>query len=268
MDKAFVPYKPKWSDLHRYSTFIRYLKEYISFGDFKSVKASLQYVLSNKLPGKDYVSQSRMGKFWIRKGTNDFQYINYTYEKHVKKYILSHLDSFDVFIDVGACIGEYCMWLSQFGKRCIAFEPVNYKAIQKNIELNNKEHQIKLFPVGLGKKRERVYFNIIEDATGSSYRDNSQLDREPNVQLEAFDDLISLCGINDQDRVLIKVDAEGMESEVFEGAKQFMKSHKHITLIYEKYNTLDNRDEKVLSAISNFAISNIDEANCLAVKVE
>jgi FkbM family methyltransferase len=267
MEKVFVPYKPKWSDLRRYSTFIKYLKEYIKFGDLKSVKASLQYVLSNKLPKKEYISHSRMGKFWIRKGTNDFQYINYTYEKQVKKYILSHLDSFDVFIDVGACIGEYCIWLSQHGKRCIAFEPVNYKAVQKNIQLNGKENMIKLFPVGLGSKKEKVYFNILEDATGSSFRDKTQTQKEPNVQLESLDNLIDQLGINPKDRVLVKIDAEGMEAEVLEGAKNFILQHKHLTFIYEKYNTADNRDEIVLKSISNFNLGNIDESNKLAVKL-
>lgn len=266
MEKAFVPYKPKWSDLHRYSTFIKYLKEYVTFRDFKSVKASLRYVLSNKLPEQEYISQSRMGKFWIRKGTNDFQYINYTYEKYVKKYIKDHLDSFDVFIDIGACIGEYCVWISQHGKRCIAFEPVNYKAIQKNIEINNKEHLIKLFPCGLGNKREKVYFNILQDATGSSFIDRSQTEKEPNVQLEAFDDLFSLMNIKEDDRVLVKVDAEGMEGEVFEGARHFIQAHRHLTFIYERYLTNNGKYDKALCSIADFELSDIDESNRLAVK--
>ena len=266
MEKAFVPYKPKWSDLHRYSTFIKYLKEYVSFGDFKSVKASLQYVIANKLPKQEYITHSRMGKFWIRKGTNDFQYINYTYEKHVKKYINDNLDAFDVFIDIGACIGEYCIWLSHHGKRCIAFEPVNFKAIQKNVELNNKASQIKVFPCGLSNKREKVYFNILEDATGSSYYDRTQTNREPNVQLEAFDELFALMNIKETDRVLIKVDAEGMEAEVFQGAQQFIRRHKNLTFIYEKFQINDNRHDNALVAIADFELSDIDESNRLAVK--
>lgn len=267
MENAFVPYKPKWSDLHRYSTFMKYLKEYVAFGDFKSVGASLNYVLANKLPQKEYITQSRMGKFWIRKGTNDFQYVNYTYEKHVKKYILKHIDSFDVFIDVGACIGEYCIWLSHFRKRCIAFEPVNFKAIEKNIQLNNKQNLVTAFPFGLGSKKEKVYFNILSGATGSSFVDRKEVHKESNVQIECFDDWTHQLNIKETDRVLMKVDTEGMEEEVFEGAQNFLRNHKNITIIYEQLKTRKSNSEKVLRSFANFQLSNIDEANLLAIKM-
>jgi len=267
MENAFVPYKPKWSDLHRYSTFIKYLKEYVAFGDFKSVNASLQYVLANKLPQKEYITNSRMGKFWIRKGTNDFQYVNYTYEKHVKKYIRKQIDSFDVFIDVGACIGEYCIWLSHFGKRCIAFEPVNFNAIERNIQLNNKQHLITAFSFGLGAKKEKVYFNILPDATGSSFLDRNEVEKEANVQLECFDDWVDQLNIKSTDRVLMKVDTEGMEEEVFQGARNFIGRHKHLTIIYEQLKIRKSNPGQVLRSFSDFSISNIDEANMLAVKI-
>jgi len=266
MEKVFVPYKPRWSDIHKYSTFLQYLKEYLAFGDFRSVRAAMGYVLANKLPGQDYVTSSRMGKFWIRKGTNDFQYVNYVYERRVKRYIHNHLDSFDVFIDVGACIGEYCIWLSHFGKRCIAFDPVNHKAVERNVALNNKRPLVQVFPFGLGRRKEKLYFNILPDATGSSYADRSQADKEPNVQIEALDDWTQQLHLHPDDRVLMKVDTEGMEEEVFEGARQFIRNHRNLSIIYERYRTKNEHYDQVLANIADFEFSDIDSSNRLAVK--
>jgi FkbM family methyltransferase len=205
-----------------------------------------------------------MGKFLVRKGTTDFQYINYAYEREIKKYIEQNLGSFDVFIDIGACIGEYSIWLAGLGKKCIAIEPVNYKAVFKNIELSRQGNRIKVFTCGLGSKKEHVYFQVLAENTGASYRDKDAKE-EPNVHIETFDSLIDQFDIKDSDRVLIKLDAEGMEPEVFAGAKEFIRRQKHLTFIYEQFQG-DTSNDKALSAIADFDIRDIDIANRIAVK--
>lgn len=110
------PYKPSLLSFNKYFTYLDYFKEFIACKDFKSLGASFKYVMTHKGPKEDYLANSKMGSFLIRKGTNDFQFINRAYERKVKGYIQDHLDSFDVFIDVGACIGEYCIWLAKQGK--------------------------------------------------------------------------------------------------------------------------------------------------------
>ena len=41
-----------------------------------------------------------------------------------------------MFIDAGACMGEYDIWLAKLGKRCIAIEPVNFATMTKRRSLN------------------------------------------------------------------------------------------------------------------------------------
>jgi FkbM family methyltransferase len=207
-----------------------------------------------------------MGKFMIRRGTNDFQFINNAYERKVKQYIQKHIGSFDVFIDVGACIGEYCVWLAKQGKRCIAIEPVNFKAVETNIALNNMQSQVQLFKCGLGSKRERVYFNIPSDVTSSSYMEKDA-GKEPNVDIETLDSLYRQFNIKETDRILIKLDVEGMEIEVIDGGKEFISKFKNLTFIYEDFITDDFRNDKALAAIAPFQFSYIDEVNRLAVKL-
>ena len=109
METTATQYKPSLSDPAKYMVYLDYLKEYLACKDFKSLGASLKYVFTHKLPSEDFETKSRMGSFHIRKQTTDFQFINYAYERKVKEYMEKNLDSFDVFIDAGACIGEYCV---------------------------------------------------------------------------------------------------------------------------------------------------------------
>jgi FkbM family methyltransferase len=259
------PYKPSLLSFNKYLTYADYLKEFIACKDFKSLRASFKYVMTHKGPAEDYQASSKMGTFLIRKGTNDFQFINKAYERKVKEFIQKRLDTFDVFIDVGACIGEYCIWLAKEGKRCIAVEPVNFKAIEKNVRLNGMEDKIQVFACGLGREKARVHFNIPDDVTSSSYMERNST-AEPNVDIETLDGIASRFNIRDTDRILIKLDVEGMENEVIEGGKEFIAKHKNLTFIYEDFITDDFRNDKALQAIADFDFSYIDEVNRLAVK--
>jgi FkbM family methyltransferase len=265
MEPVAAHYKPSLFNPGKYLTYVDYFKEYIACNDYKSLAASLKYVFTHKLPTKDYNTTSKMGSFLIRKGTTDFQFINQAYERKVKKYINDHIDSFDVFIDAGACIGEYSIWLAKAGKRCIAIEPVNFQAVKNNIALNHLEDKVKLFACGLGNKKERVYFNIPNGLPSSSYMEKES-SKEPNVDIETLDSLIEKFNISPNDRVLMKMDVEGMEPELIEGARNFIANQKKLTLIYEHFEADDYRNDKALSAIAKFRFSDIDGVNRVAIK--
>src|SRR4051812_8172205 len=99
MEPVAAHYKPSLTKPGKYLTYMDYFREYIACKDFKSLAASLKYVFTHKLPSRGYEASSRMGNFFIRQGTTDFQFINHAYERKVKKYIEDRMDSFDVFID-------------------------------------------------------------------------------------------------------------------------------------------------------------------------
>jgi FkbM family methyltransferase len=266
MEPVSAHYKPSLTDPSKYRTYFDYFKEYIVNGDFKSLGISLRYMFGHKLPTHDYTTKSGMGSFHVRKGTTDFQFINEAYERKVKKYIREHLNDFDVFIDAGACIGEYCIWLAREGKRCIAIEPVNHQAVRNNITLNKLENKVKLFPVGLGSKKDRVFFNVPSGLPSSSYRDETSK-QEPNVDIETVDGLFPAFGISPNDRVLMKMDVEGMETELIEGARQFLSTHRNLTVIYEHFESDNLKNDKALAALGNFQITDLDGVNRVAVKV-
>ena len=258
-------YHPSWKNLNKYFIYLDYFWEYVKHNDFKSLKASLRYVLNNKLPQDEYETKSGMGKFSIRKNSTDFQFINYAYEKSIKDYLLKHIDSFDVFIDAGACIGEYCIWLARLGKRCIAIEPVNFAALQKNISLNNLNDKIQAYNYGVGNVKEKVFFIIPDDVKSSSHIDRNEA-REPNVEIETFDALSKNFNINVNDRIILKLDVEGMEVEAIQGATNFIQSHPNLRIIYEHFPEDGFRNDKALQVVADFNITDIDKVNRIASK--
>lgn len=259
-------YHPSWKNLNKYFIYADYFWQYIKHGDLKSLGASLKYVINNKLPKDEYETKSGMGKFLIRKNSTDFQFINYAYERSIKKYLQKNIDSFDVFIDVGACIGEYCIWLAQAGKKCIAVEPVNFSALQKNITLNKLDHKIQAFNYGVGNMKERVFFMIPDDVKSSSHIDRSET-KKPNVDIETFDALSKQFNINKDDRIILKLDVEGMEVEAIQGAATFISEYPHLRIIYEHFPVDGFRNDKALQAVTNFDIADIDKVNRIATKV-
>lgn len=259
-------YKPSWTNASKYSVYARYFFEYVRHGDFRSLGASLKYVFTHQLPQESYETSSGMGKFLIRKNTTDFQFINYAYEKSIKDYLRQNLDTFDVFIDVGACIGEYCIWLAKEGKHCVAIEPVNHKGLTDNVAMNGLTGKIDVFACGVGEKKERVFFNILDGVTSSSHvaRDSRQ---EPNVDIDLLDNIMASVTLPPNARVIMKLDVEGMEPEVIKGASQFIASCKDLRVIYEHFVEDDFRNDKSLLEVSKFSFSNLDSANRIATKL-
>lgn len=266
MEPVAATYKPSVWKFDKYKTYFDYFREYINCKDFKSLSASLKYVFMHRLPSEAYQTSSKMGNFNIRKQTTDFQFINYAYERKIKEYIESNLNSFDVFIDAGACIGEYCIWIARNGKQCIAIEPVNFEAVRENVRLNGLEDRVKVFTCGLGNKKEKVSFHIPVGLPSSSYVDRAA-SKDLNVDLERLDDISRDFGLSDNARILMKLDVEGMEPELIEGAREFIRSRKNLSIIYEHFAEDNYRNDKALSALADFTFQDIDEVNRLAVKV-
>lgn len=261
-------YHPSPLNISKYATYSDYLLECYRNRDWESIKDSFKYVLFKTPPTTDRIVKSRMGKFWCRANTNDFQYVNYAYERSVKDYIFRNLENFSYFFDIGACMGEYCVWLAQHGKRCVAFEPVptNYKALTKNVEINNMQELIRTFPVGLGSKKEEVYFDIKPVLTSASGIDRNYTGTEKNVKIERLDDLMPQLSCTPDDAIMMKLDVEGMEVEALKGGENFLMNTKRLTLILEKTFAGEDNIRDYLATLGDFKYVDIDEVNIAAVK--
>jgi len=250
-------------------TYYRYFYEYVKHGDLLSIIASLRYLINRTSHKKDRIIQTSIGTFFCRKNTNDFQYSNYRYEWGVKQFLLDNIKNYNVFIDGGACVGEYCILLTKLGISCIAFEPViaNYKVLTKNLELNNMSDKVLAFSIGLGDREMQApfYFNPIN--TGASHIITDGRPADCFVEIRTFDSLLPRLGLKSEDRILCKLDIESMEPDAIRGAAGFIRNFPNITFVAEGKHSGDDIIKKELTAITGFEFGIVDPYNIYAKKI-
>ncbi len=243
---------------------VKYTIESIKIGGFKLFLISLKYFLLKKVPKNNIrINNSIMGIYSCRENTTDFMYAFFSYENKIKSKIISTIDDFDTFIDIGACIGDYSIWLTKNNLKCFAFEPNNdnYNSLINNIELNNLTESIETYNYGLGKKTEKVFFetNITNRGYSGKYA-NFKEGLKEEVEIKTFDEIFESMGISYNQSIIIKIDAEGMEAEIIEGAMKSFSKIRKIFLIFESHTGADIILKKLME-IASYQIIELDALN-------
>ena len=249
-------------------TYTRYFLEYANYGDYRSIISSISYLINRKSNRKDRIVKSRIGTFFCRGNTNDFLFANFAYEWTVKKFIFNNLNNFDVFFDAGACIGDYSILIAKSGLKCFAFEPIpdSFRVLAKNIEFNNGGALINAFPYGLGDRNHPASFVFNPVNTGDSHIDRHGGSGNCQVQLKTMDSVYRFFNLDSGNRVLFKLDVEGMEKEALEGAKEFIRYFDDLTFIIESTHTPQSAIKETLDQIASFEYGTVDDNNLFARK--
>ena len=140
---------------------------------------------------------------------------------------------------MGAYIGTHSLPLSHFSKKVYAIEGNDdiFSFLNKNIETNNIENIIP-FNVVLSNKHNHLNFYLRN--TGTSRVSNKSIHGDCKVvEAKPLDTLIS----NDEKIKLIKIDVEGHEFEVLEGAKNIIEKSRPTILIEVFKKNLDKLNE-------------------------
>ncbi|MEI7828606.1 MAG: FkbM family methyltransferase [Prolixibacteraceae bacterium] len=255
--------------MNKLITYYGYLTEYLKHGDFRSVWAAIKYLLFKKSHSKDRIIQTSVGKFWCRKNTNDFQFANLHYEWGVKNYMLNHVHEYTVFVDGGACVGEYSILLSRYNLRCFAFEPIqsNYEVLCKNLTLNNLTDKIVTYPCGLGDRNTRANFIYDPINTGASHVSDHSGEGDCISEIRTFDDVFPELDLKKDDRILFKLDVEGMEPQVIKGSTKFIQDFPNITFVMEEKHSGKVKIMDSLNSIASFEFGTVDEYNIFAKKI-
>ncbi len=141
-----------------------------------------------------------------------------TYEPDETQTILGYLGEVDVFVDVGANIGYFVCLARAHDKHVVAVEPLqqNLDVLYRNL-LANGYTDVEVFPLGLSGRADIV--ELYGGGTGASMIDRwagtSGVLRRA-VATSTLDTLLG--GRFDGKRLLIKMDVEGAEYQVLEGA--------------------------------------------------
>lgn len=149
----------------------------------------------------------------------------------------------DNIIEVGANIGVHTIGLAQLvgsDGRVIAVEPQPhvYRVLNANLALNNIQN-VTTHSCGCGKHRES-WMVPISDYTKAVAHNSGSVSLQPSgsgtpVQVMPLDELVS----DNFTPRLIKVDVEGMELDVLQGARRLILRHQ--PLLYVENDRIDRR---------------------------
>jgi FkbM family methyltransferase len=158
------------------------------------------------------------------------------------KSIIKNIEEVNVFwvLDIGANVGQFGIDMRRHGYKgqIISFEPVkkSFKILSNTISKHDAWNAINL---GLGATESEQYINISGNAglssslltMGKVHTDNfpeSETISTQKVSLSTLDNQLEVLDI-DPEKILLKLDVQGYESEVLKGAT---KSLSKIPLCY------------------------------------
>ena len=135
----------------------------------------------------------------------------------------------DLVIDAGANVGYMSVLAATAGARVIAFEP-NPELLP--ILRQNTGTTIEVRPVGLGARRHTSTFIAPDESTRNTGlgRLGSDSDRGVAVEVETLDEVL-----NGQAAAILKLDVEGAELSVLEGADTALRERRLRHIIFEDH---------------------------------
>lgn len=262
--------------MNKIHTFLRYVADYLRFGEFYFLWTSIIYVLTGKVNPPMRVYNSSLGTFITRKGTLDFQFLNYAYEWNVKRFFLQNHKDYNLFFDIGSNVGTYSFLMARKGLFCHAFEPIreNYKSIVLNIMVNGLENKITAHNFGLGSKNSSEDFIFESMNTGASHLEsinfyiegNGEVGKRVKVEIRTLDSAFSIIPLSKEDKPFIKIDAEGMELDVLMGARKFIREHPHFLILMESKHSGVEKIKEFLKTLGDFIFMEVDSDNMAIMK--
>lgn len=171
------------------------------------------------------------------------------YEPYLTKLILEKIGPESVVVDVGANMGYYSLLAGKTAKKVYAIEPeeLNFSILKKNTQSNGLKN-VELIKAAGGSRQGKVTIKRAKINPGAH---KVEMERG-EIKMIRLDDLI-------KEKVdVIKIDVEGMESEVIRGAKNLIEKWKPVIFLEYGINSRNKEMIKFLKQVYG-AIFWIDE---------
>jgi FkbM family methyltransferase len=163
-----------------------------------------------------------------------------------------HIKSGDVILDVGANVGELGMFFNEKGVEVSyhSFEPAHRE--HECCLLNNEKHQHHINNLGLWSKQGSMTFFNKNESADSSLIEMKGYKTKNQVKVDTIDDYVVRNNI--KSITLLKLEAEGGELEILQGACESLKIIKYIAadLGYER----GLKKEQTFTVVTNFLLEN------------
>lgn len=177
--------------------------------------------------------ETKFGKFHINPDLISTIAVSPSFERREIEILLNlmekdiELNKSILFVDVGAFFGLYTVIVGNRFKEykkidLVSFEPdtfylsdATFELLKKNIKVNNLKKS-KIYHFGLGSV-------------------NSKKKNKVGVVTKKLDTVITNKELKKYDKIYMKIDVDGYEKDVLEGAKSFIKNSKELTLLIEDF---------------------------------
>jgi FkbM family methyltransferase len=151
------------------------------------------------------------------------------HEQDEMGFVLHVLQRGEVFVDIGANVGNYSVLAASIGGRVVAVEPIasTFDRLLTNVRLNGQESAVSAHCIGLSDHKGTLRFTTDSDTLNHVIAENEDLPGA-NVAVVTLDSLLA-----DASPTLVKIDVEGHELAVLKGAERTLGSPSLLAVIIE-----------------------------------
>jgi FkbM family methyltransferase len=171
-------------------------------------------------------------------------------------YLLHVLSPDDLFVDIGANVGSYTI-LACAAKRAkgICFEPVpsTFARLMDNLRINNLCERVDAQNIGLSDREGELIFTSGEDTTNHVVAGDERTPNVVRVKVLPLDEILGGAT-----PALLKIDVEGFETPVLEGARQTLGKQALHSVIMELNGSGERygfRDGRIVEYMSDLGFS-------------
>ncbi len=175
------------------------------------------------------------------------------YEREILDDLYTYIEGGEILLDIGANIGNHTVyWATNNQFRAIhSFEPVKaiFNILKKNIEINQLDASVTCYNIGLGFSQSKARIsNVKRNNIGATSLVESS---EGDIEINSIDNIVKDIGKVD----FIKIDVEGFEIDVLNGAAETLKNWKPKIFI----ETFAENKKAVFSILSEYKYKMIKE---------
>lgn len=150
------------------------------------------------------------------------------YERRELQLLERHLQGPRPYVlDIGANVGNHSVFFASRGCQVTAFEadPYTFSILRRNLEANGLTRQVRALNVGVSNRRETLAIHRRTGNLGATKlalgkQARFTMEQEMPAKCEPLDDYLF------DSITLMKIDVEGMELKVLEGASRTLELHR------------------------------------------
>ncbi len=204
------------------------IKNFKSRQDVEAAGKSQSYFYYDTLNEQRIIAGRMLGSFWLAARENDREISEHImrdgfWESWITLWIVRNVKEGTVCIDAGANYGYFTFLLARLGCKVIAVEanPEIIPFLEKSVELNNCQKQVKIIHAAAAAKRGKAKLNLKESILNSTIIDIPTR-QSYEVKAIALDSIREEIGF-------VKMDIEGAEEFAWQGMKKL--KNKCVTLM-------------------------------------